>query len=80
MRFCSIKMLCSTLVCSLSLENVQEDTILSWLQVKMLFRGTHNEIKPLVMNQLLYFTELQLFFSHCLISFSLLLLCPKKAF
>ena len=49
--------------------NLQEDAILNQLQVKMLFRVTNNEINPLVMNQLLYFTELQLFLSHCLISF-----------
>ena len=41
----------------------------SLLQVKMLFRATCNEINPLVMNQLLYFTELQLFLSPWLISF-----------
>lgn len=51
------------------MENLQEDAILSQPQVKMLFRATYNEINPLVMNQLLYFSELQLFLSHCLISF-----------
>lgn len=51
------------------MENLYKDTISSQLQVRMLFRATYNEINPLVMNQLLYFTELQLFLSHCLISF-----------
>ena len=49
--------------------NLQEDAILNQLQVKMLFRVTNNEINPLVITQLLYVTELQLFLAHCLISF-----------